>query len=112
MLKKAVYALAALLILLGLVACGGEPTSSKLEPPSNVRATPDAGFIKLQWKDNSEDETGYFIYREEVGGEASLQALSKIGEVDPDVTSFQDDKVEEEKSFHRLWKEDTASSFF
>jgi len=97
--RQASYALPLLFVVLTLVACGGGSSAPKLEPPSNLRAVPDAGFIKLSWRDNSDNETAFFIYREVVGGEATPQALAKIGEVGPDVESFQDDEVEEDKRY-------------
>ena len=95
------YALPPLFFLASciLVACGGGNSAPKLEPPSDLRVSPDAGFVKLSWTDNSDNETGFIIYREEASAGTTLQALAKIDEVDANIESFQDDDVEAEKAY-------------
>ncbi len=93
--------LASFLFLL-LVACGGGGTESKIPAiPSNVTATPGPGYITVTWKDNSDDETGFIIYRDD-GSSASLntQAATKLKEVEANTTEFIDTDIELAKN-HR-----------
>lgn len=97
MVKRwAIYVLLCLAAF-SLSACGGN-AGPTLEPPSNLTATADAGFIRLSWQDNSDNETAFFIYREVAGG-AAAQAFDKIGEVGANVESFEDDRVSPEQNY-------------
>lgn len=100
MLQKRIrYSFLFLLTVLGLVACGGSGSSApKLEPPSNVQAVADAGFIKLSWTDNSDNETGFIIYREVISSEAN-SGITEIAELEADVESFEDDMVDVDKRY-------------
>lgn len=78
-----------------LTACtsptgGGSPPAS----PTNVTATPGAGSITITWQDNSDNETGFLVYREVVTGSSiRTEALTQIAEVAANETSYQDDHV-------------------
>lgn len=53
-------------------------------PPSNLRVTSDCWQLGLTWNDNSNDETGFKIYRQSGG------VFYEIGEVGPNCTAYVD----------------------
>lgn len=80
-----------------LVACGGPgdtgpPAATPPTAPSNVTATAGPGYATVGWADNSEDETGFAIYRDDGTDGSALrrQAEAKAGEVAADVVEFVD----------------------
>lgn len=90
------------LMLLGLlVACGGTGESGgDVTSPGNVTATAGPGYITVTWKDRSEDETGFVIYRSAASENAvSPQADTNVGEVAADVETFVDTEVELEQNY-------------
>ncbi|HEX7021223.1 MAG TPA: hypothetical protein VF171_00090, partial [Trueperaceae bacterium] len=83
-----------------LAACGTPtpPGSSTGTPaaPSNVTATPGPGVITITWHDNSNNETGFVIYRQATTRTAAaLQplAFTKLGEVGTNTTTYRDTNV-------------------
>jgi|GEM_PF-5549779 len=94
------------LTLLGLLALFGCNQQSTLPtPPSQVIATPGPGFITVSWQDNSDNETGFIIFRDIVSTSAagnpelSPAALTELASVGPDETSFQDQTVDPASSY-------------
>lgn len=87
------------LLLIAAAACGGPQPPQPPAAPSNVTATPGPGYVTVQWQDNSDDETGFDIYRS--GGEkmTTQQAGAKVGSVGADETSFVDMDVELDQEF-------------
>jgi hypothetical protein len=76
-----------------IIACNGTDTKPKTPlAPSQVTATPGPGYITVTWQDNSNNETGFVIYRD--GGAAlQTQAASKVGEVSAGITKFLDTTI-------------------
>ncbi len=72
------------ILSLGIITNVGTPSSGSLAAPSELRYTYDCttGSVQvgLTWLDNSSDEDGFRIYRENI----------KVGEVSAGVTSFQE----------------------
>jgi hypothetical protein len=79
--------------ILFLMACNGTETKPKtLLAPSQIIATPGPGYITVTWQDNSDNETGFVIFRN--GGAAlQTQQVSKVGEVGAGITKFLDTTV-------------------
>jgi hypothetical protein len=67
--------------------------------PSEVTATPGPGYVTVAWKDNSDNETGFALYRD--GGSSALQAqaATKIKDLPANTTSFVDTEVSLETSY-------------
>lgn len=97
--RLAMSALAIVTVGLILVACGGGPTSTAPQAPSDVMATPGPGYVTVTWKDNSDNETGFEVFRTASAGLTSQQAGSSVGTVGPDVTTFVDMDVELEQEY-------------
>lgn len=82
-----------------LTACGGAPPPQAPDEgpppaaPSDVTATPGPGYVTVRWKDNSDDETGFAVYRSVASDGATPAQDGPAGEVDADVTEFVDDGV-------------------
>ena len=70
----------ALLLILLLAACGSQATK-KAAPvaPTGLTATPGNGKVTLRWQDNSDNETGFAIYRQLAPSTASLQSVTARG---------------------------------
>ena len=81
-------------ISVGTGSGGSTPT-----PPSNIVATPQLGSIELNWQDNSDNETGFAIFREQLGSALKTVALTQIATVDADTTTYTDIKVNENESY-------------
>ena len=78
------------LLAIGMIIDACSPTSTPAAP-SNITATPHPGFIRIEWQDNSTDETGFIIYREIVSTtNLTTQALTQLAEVPVDTTSYDD----------------------
>lgn len=92
------FAAFALLAML-LVACGGQPTPQPPAAASNVTATSGPGYVTITWQDNSDDETGFDVYRSNSSSLTAQQAGVKIGTVDADETTFVDMTVELEQVY-------------
>ena len=76
-------------VLVTLMAC-----SNNAEPnaPSDVSALPGNGFVRVLWQDNSDDETGFAVYRETVTPEEVSRSL--VASVSADLTEWDDLDVE------------------
>lgn len=92
--RPAVSALAIVTLGLLLAACRGGPTATAPQAPSNVVATPGPGYVTVTWKDNSDDETGFEVFRTPAAGLTAQQVAASAGKVGPDVTSFVDMGIE------------------
>ena len=68
---------------------GDSPTK-----PTNVEAIPLETYIDVTWSDNSDNETGFVIYR--ARGDAALQ---KVGRTPPDTTTFRDAAVDVSETY-------------
>lgn len=89
-------------MMLGLlIACSSSTgTTGKIVPPANVAAKSGPGYITVTWQDNSEDETGFVIYRSTDSDNAlKSQADTRVGEVAANTETFIDTEVELETSY-------------
>ncbi|NIM10867.1 MAG: hypothetical protein GTO45_02655 [Candidatus Aminicenantes bacterium] len=68
--------------------CPGPPAA-----PTELRAKPDYEKVYLEWKDNSDNEDAFVIYRAKLSP-TSIQSLQPIAKVRPNTTSFTDTTVE------------------
>ncbi len=98
-MKKTLITFFLFIGVIAFVSCG-DTSKNAILAPTNVEATAGEGLIEVTWKDNSNNETGFIIYREDRGA-ASLdtQAASQIGEVGEDVTSYKDEDVSEDRKY-------------
>ena len=95
-----------LLIVISLVSCGGSSTEPDTDDgdgpaqapaaPTEVTATPGFGYITVTWKDNSDNETGFVIYRETLDLNEGMQQLAEVGE---NQTTYTDNGVTEGISY-------------
>lgn len=86
--------------ILFMTACSGTETKPKTPlAPSQITATPGPGYITVTWQDNSDNETGFVIYRD---GSTTVQAqaASKVGEVGAGVTKFLDTTISLANDYH------------
>lgn len=72
-----------------------DTTANIPSPPSNMTITQSGSSITIGWTDNSNDETGFKIYRKKVGDES----YSFITSVDQDVVSYQDSDVSDGETY-------------
>lgn len=80
-----------LLSIIAIAACG---TQHLPVAPSDVSATPDAGFILLEWVDNSSDETHFLVFREESGDPNAMPGvLTELVRVPANTRQFVDHSV-------------------
>src|SRR5690606_195497 len=85
-----------ILLAVLIVACSMEPQVVAPNDPSGVTATAGPGYIEVAWTDNSDNETGFEIYRS-VGASSMLgsqQLNEPFDTVPPDTTSYIDLDVE------------------
>lgn len=88
--------LSMLVLAMGLVACGGQgdpgrPAADVPRAPSDVRAIQGPGYVTVTWKDDSTDETGFVIYRDDGAAEGLRgQAEIEVAAVERDTTRFID----------------------
>lgn len=68
---------------------GDSPTK-----PTNVEAVPLDGYIDVTWSDNSDNETGFIVYR--ARGAAALQ---EVGRTAPNITTFRDEDVDVSETY-------------
>ncbi len=100
-MKKVLITFATFICALMLVSCGNDTNIDGIPAaPTNVRAIAGEGFIEVAWKDNSSNETGFIIYREDLGvASLDTQVASQIGEVGENVTSYKDEGVNESRKY-------------
>ncbi|MEO0602458.1 MAG: hypothetical protein AAF211_13530, partial [Myxococcota bacterium] len=79
-------------VMFATVACSESTIGEGPLAPSDVRALPGNGFVRVLWQDNSDDETGFAIYRETVAPDAVDRSL--VASVAPDVTEWDDLQVD------------------
>lgn len=83
-----------------LASCGGDgPKNLAPAAPSDVSATPGPGYITISWQDNSDDETGFEIYRTDVIALAPQQTSNKVGTVGANETSYVDFDIDLERAY-------------
>ncbi len=97
--RPAMSALVGVTLGLLLAACGGGPTSTAPQAPSDVVATPGPGYVTVTWKDNSDNETGFEVFRTTTTGLTVQQTGTSVGNVDPDTTTFVDMDIELEQEY-------------
>ena len=81
--------------LLALSACNGDlavfprdKASQAPQAPTGLTATPKAGEIVLRWQDNSDDETGFTVYRSEATATQTGLGQGVLGELEPLAEDF------------------------
>lgn len=89
------HSLIVIIILSFLAACGGGGgTGNEVTPPaapSQVTAVSETNAITISWKDNSNNETGFVIYREELDpATLQVQAFTVLTEKPANSTSHRD----------------------
>lgn len=72
-----------------------DTTANIPSPPSNMTIIQSGSSITIGWTDNSNDETGFKIYRKKVGDES----YSFITSVDQDVVSYKDSDVSDGETY-------------
>lgn len=84
-----------------LTACGDQgPASAKAPtPPSDVKATPGPGYLTITWRDNSDNETGFEVYRTAAAGLSAQQAGTKVATVGANATSYVDRDIDLERGY-------------
>lgn len=102
--KKLCLAISTLLLALGLlVACNSTSsntfTNGVPKAPSNLTVEPKKGKISLSWQDNSENETGFVIYRQVFASQNALTSLAGNGYAEletvvENVTQYDDASIE------------------
>ncbi|MEM6928967.1 MAG: hypothetical protein AAF602_18655, partial [Myxococcota bacterium] len=70
-------------LLLCVLGCAADPDGPAA--PSDVRALPGHQFVRVFWSDNSDDERGFFVYRE--AGTGDREPVADLG---PNVTEWDD----------------------
>ena len=73
-------------------------TAATPQAPTGLTATPEAGKITLRWQDNSDNETGFTVYRQETGGVGSQLAttaedFSELATVPENTTRYEDTSI-------------------
>jgi hypothetical protein len=68
----------ALVLALGLLACGGDDGGSGSVPaaPTNLTGSVLSGGAHLTWTDNSDNETDFMIMRKEMGSTAGFASIA------------------------------------
>jgi hypothetical protein len=90
--KRVLIIICLFALLLVVSSCGGTKTDPKTPTaPSSVVATPGPGYITVTWQDNSDNETGFVVYR---NGSTTSQTRSKVGEVGANTTKFLDTDIQ------------------
>ena len=67
------------------------PPEDDVAAPSGLTANPEAGYIRLNWQDNSDNEAGFTLYRSVVTTPEA--PLSQLVTLNADVTEFNDVSV-------------------
>lgn len=82
------------LLVISLSACGGN-SLPRPAAPSEVRATASGSAIVITWRDQSANETGFRIYREELGPLSNLRttAAQAIDELPANANSYTDESA-------------------
>lgn len=75
------------------------PTPKIPAEPSDVTATPGPGYMTVTWKDNSDNETGFVLYRDDGSSALQTQAATKIKDLPANTTSFVDTEVSLETDY-------------
>jgi hypothetical protein len=92
-----------LFLVLVISSCGKKedpkPVSKIPTAPSDIVVTPGPGYLTVTWKDNSDNETAFVIYRDDGSAALQAQAAKELKEVGANTTSFIDTEVDLEKSY-------------
>lgn len=88
------YGLASLFCVISLSACGGN-SLPRPAAPTDVRATASGSSIVITWRDQSASETGFRIYREELGPLNNLRTTAEqaIDELPANTNSYTDESA-------------------
>ena len=92
--QTAQFIIGAILISLCLSACGGN-SLPRPAAPTDVRATASGSSIVITWRDQSASETGFRIYREELGPLSNLRttAAQAIDELPANANTYTDESA-------------------
>lgn len=90
---------ALLMVLALLQACSTPAAPQEPAAPTNVTAVQGPGYITLSWQDNSDNETGFQVYRQAVSGLTSQQVGTLVGSVSANQTSYVDLDVELQQQY-------------
>lgn len=70
-----------------------------LQAPSSLTATVSGGDIVLNWTDNSDEESGFYVYRATSSGTVKGD-YTQIANVSPGTTSYTDTTVNDGEQYH------------
>ena len=91
------------LVLLVATSCNGDGGGSgdgAPAAPSNVQATAQPGYVQVAWEDNSDDETGFAVYRASVeGADGDAGDFTRLGEVGADTTQYRDSAAQVNQTY-------------
>ena len=97
--SRARTALLALVLIIALVACGNE-ASTTLEAPTNVTATPGPGYVTVSWQHDGQHVTGFRVSRQAAPTTSSTMhrmddaSTETTFDVGPDFRSYDDGDID------------------
>ncbi|MDZ7706186.1 MAG: LamG-like jellyroll fold domain-containing protein [Trueperaceae bacterium] len=85
----------------GSVTVGGSGNGSAPSAPSNVSATSGSGSVVVTWQDNSDNETGFNIFRETITTPNAIttQSGDLIATIGANVTSYTDTSADPNQQY-------------
>lgn len=95
-------------LVLGLVACGGDPPAGPSDPdptapsaPSNVTVVPGPGTVTVSWEHDGVDVTGFDVHRQvaAVHTAGTAPSWTVVGSVGATERTFVDDTVDEDVAY-------------
>jgi hypothetical protein len=101
-LKASLMASYLVVALFVLSSCGEKkvdpPAPKTPVAPSDITATPGPSYVTVTWKDNSDNETGFALYRDG-GSTLQAQGVTKIKDLPANTTTFIDTEVNLETDY-------------